>query len=216
MTLPGRIRAALGRDDASLLARARGDVRMGLALNPPACLAPLNRAIAALERLPNRPEVALLLGRALRAKAQVLTGKAARDLRARSVAKLRAMIEAPQTPATERATLWAALAQAWLPLPEDAGDADLSYRQLLRAQEAQTEALVLPSAAAHLGMAEIVLALCRSPLCPDARNLAMTLRQHLQAARSLAPDAEETGTADALDAAVQTLLSDTPGGAPTI
>ena len=175
MTLPGRIRAALSRDDASLLARARGDVRMGLALNPPACLAPLNRAIAALERLPNTPEVSLLLGRSLRAKAQVLTGKPARDLRVRAVAKLRAMIEAPQTTATERATLWAALAQAWLPLAEDARDPDLSYRQLLRAQEAQTEALVVPTAAAHLAMAEILLALCRSPLCPDVRSLAVTL-----------------------------------------
>lgn len=208
MTLTGRIRAALGRDDASLLARARGDVRMGLALNPPACLAPLNRAIAALERLPNGPEVATLLGRALRAKAQVLSGKPARDLRLRAVAKLRAMIESPQATATERAGLWAALAQAWLPLAEDAGDADLSYRQLLRAQEAQTEALVVPSAAAHLAMAEILLALCRAPLCPDPCNLAITLRQHLRDARSLDPDFEQEATADALDSAALALCPD--------
>ncbi|WP_146036503.1 hypothetical protein [Pseudotabrizicola formosa] len=206
--MAGRLRAALGRDDASLLARARADVRMGLALNPPACLAPLNRAISALERLPNGPEVALLLGRALRAKAQVLTGKAAHDLRARSVAKLRAMVDAPQTTAAERAMLWAALAQAWMPLPADAGDADLSYRQLIRAQEAQTEALVLPSASAHLAMAEILLALCRSPLCPDARSLAMTLRHHLQAVRSHAPEFEDEATADALDSAVLGLFPD--------
>lgn len=206
MSLLGRFRAALGRDDASLLARARGDVRMGLGLNPPACLAPLNRAIAALERLPNTPEVALLLGRALRAKAQALTGKPARILRARSVAKLRAMIEQPRLSATDRADLWAALAQAWLPLPEDAADPDRSYRQLLRAEEAQTEALVLPSAASHLAMAEILLALCRSPLCPDARRLALSLRQHLHAAGSLAPDGDERHTADTLDAAVSQLF----------
>lgn len=210
MTVTGRFRAALGRDDASLLARARGDVKMGLALNPPACHAPLNRAIAALERLPNSPEVATLLGRALRAKAQVLTGKPARDLRARSVAKLRAMVDAPHITATERVTLWAALAQAWLPLPEDAGDPDLRYRQLIRAQEAQAEALVVPSAAAHLAMADILLALCHSPLCPDPRGLATTLRQHLQAARSLAPDFEDEATADALETAVLALFTGSP------
>ncbi|RGP39176.1 hypothetical protein [Pseudotabrizicola alkalilacus] len=206
MSLLGRLRAALGRDDASLLARARGDVRMGLGLNPPACLAPLNRAIAALERLPNTPEVALLLGRALRAKAQALTGKPARILRARSVAKLRAMIEQPRISVPERAALWAALAQAWLPLPEDATDPDRSYRQLLRAEEAQTEALVIPSAATHLAMAEILLALCRSPLCPDAHRRALSLRQYLLAARALAPDADERHTADILESDVLQLF----------
>ena len=163
----GRLRAALGRDDASLLARARGDVRMGLGLNPPACLAPLNRAIAALERLPASPEVSLLLGKALRAKAQALSGKPALIFRARAVAKLRSMIDQPRLGAVDRAALWAALAQAWLPLKQDAKDPDLTYRQLIRAQEAQTEALVIPTAAAHLAMAEIALALCQSALCPD-------------------------------------------------
>ncbi|MFN4156035.1 MAG: hypothetical protein ACK4HF_15400 [Paracoccaceae bacterium] len=210
MSLLGRLRAALGRDNGALLARARSDARMGLALNPPACLTPLNRAIDALERLPNAPEVALLLSRAYSAKARALSGKPARILRARAVAKLRAMIEQPRTSAADRAALWAALAQAWLPLPEDAADPDLSYRQLLRAQEAQTEALVLPSAAAHLAMAEIALALCQSPLCPDPRNLAVTLRHHLQVARSLAPDADEQGTADALDAAILHLFPGLP------
>ncbi|MDO8881552.1 hypothetical protein, partial [Pseudotabrizicola sp.] len=137
MSLLGRFRAALGRDDASLLARARSDVRMGLALNPPACRPPLNRAIATLERLPNSPEVALLLGRALRAKAATVSGSDARDLRARAVAKLTAMLDTTRITAIERATLYAALAQAWMPLRDDAKDPELSYRQLIRAQEAQ-------------------------------------------------------------------------------
>lgn len=181
---------------------------MGLALNPPACLAPLNRAIAALERLPNSPEVALLLGRALRARAQTLTGESAREMRARSVAKLRAMIARPDLAIADRAALWAALAQAWLPLPEDAKDPDLCHRQMLRAQEAQTEALVVPSAAAHLAMAEITLALCRTPRCPDLRSSAALVRQHLKAARNLSPDADEQGTADALESAVLHLVPD--------
>lgn len=202
MSLLGRFRAALGRDDASLLARARGDVRMGLALNPPACLAPLNRAIDALERLPNTPEVALLLGSALRAKAQTQSGQPAQKLRARSVAKLRAMIEQPRVSAADRAALWAALAQAWMPLPEDARDPDLSYRQLLRAQEAQTEALVVPSAAAHLAMAEIALALCQAVLCPNPRAMAAAGRDQVQAARNCTPDADELASAEALDSAI--------------
>ncbi len=206
MTLLGRFRAALGRDDATLLARARGDVRMGLGLNPPACLPPLNRAIAALERLPNTPEVALLLGHALRAKAQAQPGKSARVLRARAVAKLRAMIESPRIPIQDRAALWAALAQAWMPLPDDSADPELCYRQLLRASEAQTEALVVPSAAAHLAMAEIALALCQSAHCPHPRDLAATAARHAGAAQALEPDADERATAQALTARLRQLF----------
>ncbi|MFN3722897.1 MAG: hypothetical protein ACK4VZ_07635 [Paracoccaceae bacterium] len=202
MSLWGRLRAALGRDHAALLGRARGDVRMGLALNPPACLAPLNRAISALERLPNSPEVALLAGQALRAKATVLSGKDARDLRARSVAKLTAMVETPRLSPTERAALWSALAQAWLPLAEDLHDPDLTHRLLMRAQEAQNEALMLPSAARHLAMAEIALALCQSPLCPAPRRMAQTVQDHLVAARGAAQDADESHRLDTLESAV--------------
>jgi hypothetical protein len=201
VSLLGRFRAALGRDEASLLARARGDVRMGLALNPPACLPPLNRAIAALERLPNTPEVALLLGRALRAKASTVSGEAARDLRARAVAKLTAMIEAPRTTAIDRASLYAALARAWLPLRDDAKDPDLSHRQLIRAWEAQAEALVVPCTTAHLGMAEIALALCQNPLCPSPRTMALTVLSQVQAARDHQPDADEQASLDALESA---------------
>jgi hypothetical protein len=210
LTLLGRFRAALGRDDATLLARARGDVRMGLGLNPPACLPPLNRAIAALERLPNTPEVALLLGRALCAKARAQSGKPAGVLRARAVAKLRAMIESPRVSIADRAALWSALAQAWMPLPEAAQDPELSYRQLLRAAEAQAEALVCPSAAAHLVMAEIALALCRSAHCPNPRELASTVCLHVQAARAQRPDADEQATAHALESAVRQLFPDLP------
>ena len=215
MTLLGRFRAALGRDDASRLTRARRDVQMGLALNPPACLSPLNRAIAALEKLPNTPEVALLLGRALRAKANTMSGQPAHELQARSVAKLRAMIDGPNATASDKVALWAALAQAWLPLPEDAKSPDLSYRQLVRAQEAQAEALVVPSAAAHLAMAEIALTLCQSPLCPDPRAEALCARSHIACARRLAPCADESATADTLDAAVSQLFPDVgPGDTP--
>ena len=210
MSLLGRLRAALGRDHAALLTRARDDVRMGLALNPPACVGPLNRAISTLERLPNSPEVGLLLGRALRAKAQTMSGKAAREMRARAVAKLRAMIENPRIADTERAALWAALAQAWLPLPDDAKDPDLSYRQLVRAQEAQIEALEIPSAAAHLAMAEIALALCQAEFCPAPRIMASTVRNHVQAARAFDPDHDDSGTADALEPAVLHLFPDLP------
>lgn len=198
MTLLGRFRAALGRDDATLLARARGDVRMGLGLNPPACLPPLNRAIAALERLPNSPEVALLLGRALRAKAEAEPGASARVLRARSVAKLRAVIESPRVSVADKSALWAALAQAWLPLRDDVSDSELCYRQLLRASEAQTEALVMPSASGHLVMAEIALALCQSPHCNDPQSMAQTALQHISAASSFGPDKDELATGKAL------------------
>lgn len=202
MSLTGRFRAALGRDDASLLARARRDVQLGLDLNPPACLPPLNRAIAALERLPNSPEVALLLGKALSAKAQTLHGKAARDMRARSVAKLRAMIEERFLSVTDRAALWAALAQAWMPLPEDAEDADLCFRQLRRAQEAQTEALIVPTAPAHLVMAEICLALASNAVTPAPAEMAVLVQDHLNAARGLTPTPDDEARADALEAAL--------------
>ncbi|NEX47258.1 hypothetical protein [Pseudotabrizicola algicola] len=213
MTLLGRFRAALGRDDATLLARARADLRLGLGLNPPACLPPLNRAIAALERLPNTSEVALMLGRALCAKARAEPGTAAPVLRARAVAKLRAMIDTPRVPATEKAALWAALAQAWMPLPADADNPDLCHRQLLRAFEAQTEALVVPSAAAHLVMAEIALALSRSPLCAQPRDMAEAVRRHVQAARALGPDADELTTAHALISATRALFPGPSGPA---
>ena len=203
MSLLGRFRAALGRDDASLLARARVDVRMGLGLNPPACLAPLNRAIAALERLPNTPEIAMLLGRALRAKAQTLSGQSARDYRARAVAKVTAMLDRPNIAPALRADLYSALAQGWLPLPEEAAqDPDLSYRQLLRAKEAQAEALSVPSVVFHLEMAEIALALCQHPLCPTPRDMAALAWHHARAVDALTPTADQSASADALKAAV--------------
>jgi hypothetical protein len=206
----GRLRAALGRDDASLLARARRDVRMGLGLNPPACLAPLDRAIAALERLPVSPEVSLLLARVLRAKAQIAPAKSARVLRARAVAKLRAQIDGSRGTVQERAEIWAALAQAWMPLPVDADDPDLCYRQLIRAREAQTEALVSGTAASHLGMAEIAFALCRHPYCPDAQTAAEEVLHHSAAARLCHAEADESSTADALEAAVRRLFPGLP------
>ena len=208
MSLLGRLRAALGRDHAALLLRARADVRMGLALNPPACLAPLNRAIAQLERLPTSPEVALLAGQALRAKAAALTGQAARDLRARSVAKLTAILETPGGAASERAGLWAALAQAWMPLAEEARDPDLTFRLLVRAQQAQIKALVLPSAAAHLAMADITLALCQNPQCPGPKAMAKTVQGHLRAARGFAPGADESQRLDGLESAIAHLFPD--------
>ncbi len=202
MSLLGRLRAALGRDDTTLLERARRDVRMGLSLVPPACHAPLNRAIAALERVPTSPEVACLLGRALNAKARVVSGKAARDLRARAVAKLKSQIDAPHVPATERAALWSALAQAWMPLSDDLDDPDLCYRQLSHARDAQTKALTLPQtlpdATSHLAMADIAMALCQHPLCPAPRTMAGMAHDHAVAARHLASDIEQIKTSDAL------------------
>ncbi|MFN7224065.1 MAG: hypothetical protein ACK4MS_08600 [Paracoccaceae bacterium] len=202
MSLSGRLRAALGRNDAALLQRARHDVRMGVALNPPACHAPLNRAINALERLPNSPEVALLLGRALNAKARCVTGSAARDFRARAVAKLKSQADLPGASETERAALWSALAQAWMPLADDAKDPDLCYRQLVHAQHTQAMALSVPDAPAHLAMADIALALCRHPLCPDPHAMARTAHDHALAARGVADEADHTATSDALISAV--------------
>ena len=176
---------------------------MGLGLNPPACLAPLNRAIAALERLPGTPEVALLLGRALRAKAQAVPGQSARDFRARAVAKLQAMLDQPNLGLVNRAEVYSALAQAWLPLPEDAArDPDLSYRQLVRAKEAQANALANPCAAYHLEMAEIALALCQHPLCPTPRDHAVLALRHVGAVAGLSPNVDQSDSADALETAV--------------
>ena len=105
--------------------------------------------------------------RALRAKAEAVQGTAARYLRARAVAKLRPVIDNRSLSGGDRAALMAALAQAWMPLPDDLRDPDLSLRQLMRAAEAQAEAIAVPSAETHLGMAEIALALGRHPLCAD-------------------------------------------------
>jgi hypothetical protein len=201
VTLLGRFRAALGRDDASTLARARGDLRMGLGLNPPACLPPLNRAIAALERLSPRSEVTLLLARALRAKAEAVQARPARDLRVRAVAKLRTLHQTASLTAADRAAVAAALAAAWMPLQDDLRDPDLSLRQLMRAAEAQEQAMAVASAAIHLGMAEIALALGRHPLCPDGPKWLERVQRETRAARALAPDADQIALADALDAA---------------
>ncbi|MFN3846314.1 MAG: hypothetical protein ACK4RZ_10920 [Paracoccaceae bacterium] len=202
MSLLGRLRAALGRDDAALLRRARHDVQMGVSLNPPACHAPLNRAIDALERVPNSPEVALLLGRALNAKARIMGGSVARDLRARAVAKLKSQADLPGSSATGQAALWSALAQAWMPLADDIKDPVLCYRQLIHARDAQAMALSVPDASAHLAMADIALALCRNPLCPDPREMARTAHDHALAARGVADEADQAATSDALISAV--------------
>ncbi|MCU0901190.1 MAG: hypothetical protein MUC82_11965 [Cypionkella sp.] len=200
----GRLRAALGRDYASLLEWARGDVRMGVGLNPPGCLPPLNRAIAALERLPASPETAALLARALRAKAEVVQGVAARHLRARAVAKLQSLLDKPRLAVADRAALLQVLAQVWLPMAEDAADPERSLRQIKRAEDAQDQALALvaPTAAAHLARAEIALALCGHPLCHDPQQAAALVLHHAGAARSCGADADQGATADALETAV--------------
>lgn len=206
MSLLGRFRAALGRDNASLLDRARKDLRMGLSLHPPACHPPLNRAIAALERLPQSTEVALMLGQGLRAKAEASQGKMARNLRARAVAKLRAALEPSRLPKEDQATLWTALSDAWLPLASDATDPELTHRQLLRAQEALELALALPTAGRHLAMAEVALAQCQHPLCPTPAAKARLAQEQALTALHFAPDADQTHRAHALVSAVRHLF----------
>lgn len=206
MTLLGRLRAALGRDEASLLARARSDLRFGLGLNPPACLPPLNRAIHALERLPVTAETGLMLGQALCAKARASSDESARNLRARAVATLKAQLDQRRVSRTDRAALWAALAQAWLPMPDDLADHDRSFRQLLRAEDAQRNALDLPDAATHLAMADILLAMCQHPLCPAPRDTARAAQDHVRLSRSYPADSGQRQDADAVEAAVRHLF----------